>query len=167
MHFHHLKHQSTLHYFTSEESPPAYHSTPPNAGVMYSQSLNLFFFFLNEDFFFLNDFRQPAEIKGFYRGTFFFSAGLFFVYFSLSIKSASRRTRDDEGFILYTCRVVLRRRICPFIHTFNTGRDSVDSPSGCKVKHTDVQYICQRTCLPQNFLFLFFFLFSPFLFQLF
>lgn len=85
--------------------------------------------------------------------TIFFFCGIFFCLFPHPppILSPLKRTQDDEVFILYTCRVALRSRICPINHTLNTGRDSVDSPSGCKVKTLMYstfanELVCLRNC---------------------
>lgn len=79
----------------------------------------------------------------------FFSVGFFF---SPVIFSPLKRTQDDGGFILYTCRVVLWPWTRPINHIFNTGRDSVDSPSGCKVKTLMYstfanELVCLRNCV--------------------
>lgn len=107
-------------------------------------------------FFLFDDFHNLQKKKDFMRNDIFFSVGSFFFglfIFSptLPILSPSKRTRDDEGFIFYTCRVTLRPRICPINHTLNTGRDSVDSPSGCKVKTLMYstfanELVCLRNC---------------------
>lgn len=98
---------------------------------------------------------QPSEKKDFMKNN-IFSVGFFpFFFFLLFLPHfiTQRRTQDDEGFIFYTYRVVLRPRTSQINDTFNTGKDSVDSPSGCKVKNTDVQYICQWTRFASDFFF--------------
>lgn len=65
----------------------------------------------------------------------FFLWGFFFLFvYVLPSYHPWRGHRMMKGLFCITCRVALRPWICPINHAFNTGRDSVDSPSGCKVK---------------------------------
>lgn len=98
------------------------------------------------------DFHSLQKKKDFMMNNIFFLWDFFCLFPHPSpILSPLKRTQDDEVFILYTCRVALRSRICPINHTLNTGRDSVDSPSGCKVKTLMYstfanELVCLRNC---------------------
>lgn len=90
-------------------------------------------------FFLLNDFHKNLQEKRIPRGIIiFFSCGNFFCLFVClcsPILSPLKRTQDDEGFILYTlsgCTSALDMSNQQRIRYWK--RDSVDSPSGCKVK---------------------------------
>jgi len=98
MHFDHLKHQSHYH-FTGHPL-----STQPVAGVMYSQLLVLFLKMKKKEksfFFLLKDFKNLQ--RGFMETDFV----LWDFLFLSPIGAPLKRTRNDEGFILYTLELCI------------------------------------------------------------
>lgn len=158
MHFRHLEHQSTHYHFTGHPL-----STLQNAGAMYSLPLVLFLktkrkkkkektcFFFN--FHWLS---QPAEKKRISWRTIFFSAGCFFFFFLLKYPAPPfyhpwRGHRTMKGLFCIPVGLCFGIGYVQSNHALNTGRDSVDSPSGCKVKTLMYstfanELVCLRNC---------------------
>lgn len=113
---------------------------------MYSQPLVLFLKMKKkkkrkERNFLLNDSQKPAEKKGFHEEQYIFFLWDFFCFCLFNPAPHSppfyhpwRGHRMMKGLFCIPYRVALWPWICPINDAFNTGRDSVDSPSGCKVK---------------------------------